>query len=79
MNAAEAERAFWEMLPCEMATVDVSLGEKLKFDAPIELIYIRDESMLTRMALVFKTGERCISRYSIERLKLSDEGSKQDD
>lgn len=73
MNAAEAERAFWEMLPCETATPDISLTKILKLGAPIELIYIRDESMLTRMALVFKTGERCISRYQIEYLKLSDQ------
>lgn len=72
MTAAEAEKAFREMLPCETKTLDTSLMRILKYDKPYELIIQRDDSLLTKTFLVFKSGENCLIRYPIEKLKLSE-------
>lgn len=72
MNIAEAEKAFREGLPCETKTLDTSLMRILKFDKPYELIIQRDDSLLTKMFLVFKSGENCLIRYPIEKIKLSE-------
>lgn len=73
MNVAEAEKAFREGLPCETKVIDiVGTGRINKYPAPWKITYIRDESMLTRVTLTFKEGERATIEYPIEKLKLSE-------
>ena len=74
MNVAEAEKAFREGLPCETKVIDITLNGRInKYPAPWKITYIRDESTLTRVNLVFKSGENCTIEYPIEQLKLSEE------
>lgn len=70
MNAAEAERAFREQLPCETLSPDVNTRRVKQLGIPVQLLVERHESGLTRMFLSFKGGEKSISRYQIEMLKV---------
>lgn len=70
MNAAEAERAFWEQLPCETLNPDINTRKVKQLGIPIQLLIERHDSGLTRMFLSFKGGEKSISRYQIEMLKV---------
>ena len=72
MNAAEAEKAFREMLPVETIHPDISTNKVHKYDKPFQIIYERHDSLLTKVLIAVKSGERAISVYPIEKLRLSE-------
>ncbi|MBQ3021925.1 MAG: hypothetical protein IJD91_01180 [Clostridia bacterium] len=69
MTVEEAERAFREMLPCELLGWDCFYREDRNLGRPIKIVYEKGGSLLTSVSLVFG-DERCIVEYPIERLKL---------
>ena len=70
MTEAEAIKAYREMLPVETMVPDISTGTTRRFDMPIHLVYKGPGSLLTKVFLVFETGEKSVSEYPIERLRL---------
>lgn len=72
MTVAEAEKAFREMLPVETINIDICTREIRKYDRPFQIVYERHDSLLTRVFIVVKDGERCVIHYPIEKLKLSE-------
>ena len=71
MNVFEAEKAFNEGLECETISPDFNTRKIKKLGVPCGLHIERHESGLSRMFLSFKGGERSISRYQIEKIKIS--------
>jgi hypothetical protein len=70
MTEAEAVKAYKEMLPCETTVADMQNWEKRKLGYPIHLVYKGPGALLSRVFLVFQTGEKSLSEYPIEKLKL---------
>ena len=67
MTVKEAERAFEEMLPCEVTGFNALYINR--YDRPIEIRYKKGGSMLTAVSLVFGE-ERCSVEIPIEKLRL---------
>lgn len=72
MTVAEAEKAFREMLPVETINIDISTRKIRKYDRPFQIVYERHDSLLTKVLIAVKSGERAISVYPIEKLRLSE-------
>ena len=72
MTEAEAEKAFREMLPVETIRPDISTLKVRKYDKPFQIIYERHDSLLTKVLIAVKSGERAITVYPIEKLRLSE-------
>jgi hypothetical protein len=70
MTEAEAVKAYKEMLPCETTVADMQNWKKKKLGYPIHLVYKGPGALLSRVFLVFQTGEKSLSEYPIEKLKL---------
>jgi ribosomal protein S6 len=70
MTEAEAVKAYKEMLPCETTVADMQNWEKRKLGYPIHLVYKGPGALLSRVFLVFQTGENSTSEYPIEKLEL---------
>ena len=70
MTVKEAERAFEEMLPCEVTGFNALYMKNL--GRPIEIRYKKGGSMLTSVSLVFGE-ERCLFEVPIEKLRLVEE------
>ena len=74
MTVKEAERAFEEMLPCEVKGFTSLYIHR--YERPIEIRYKKGGSMLTSVFLVFednRVGDRCTCEIPIEKLKLIEE------
>jgi hypothetical protein len=72
MTVKEAERAFEEMLSCELVGWDCFYREARNLGRPIEIRYKKYGSLLTNVSLVFG-DERYIEEIPIEKLKLIEE------
>ena len=70
MTEAEAVKAYKEMLPCETTVADMQNWEKRKLGYPIHLVYKGPGALLSRVFLVFQTGEKSLSEYPIEKLEV---------
>ena len=70
MTEAEAVKAYREMLPCETTVPDMATWKTRKFEYPVKLVYKGPGALLTKVFLVFQTGEKSTSEYPIEKLKL---------
>lgn len=77
MTEAEAIKAYREMLPCETTVPDMATWETRKFEYPIKLVYKGPGALLSRVFLVFQTGEKSLSEYPIEKLKLVGNGERE--
>ena len=72
MTVEEAERAFKEMLPIETKLASIHLGIVRKYEKPSGLLYERNGALLTDVFLIVPEGENSVSRYSIDKLILSE-------
>lgn len=72
MTVSEAERSFREQLPCVTAAPDINTMEVRVLGVPVGLLIERDESLLTKMFLIFRSGEKSQLRYQIELIKLEE-------
>ena len=72
VTEAEAIKAYREMLPCETTVPDMATWKTRKFDYPMKLVYKGPGALLTRVFLVFKSGEKSEAEYPIEKLRLSE-------
>ena len=72
MTVEEAERAFKEMLPIETKLAAFPSGTIRKYEKPSGLLYQRNGALLTDVFLIVPEGENSVSRYSIDKLILSE-------
>ena len=72
MSEAEAIKAYREMLPCETTVPDMATWKTRKFEYLTKLVYKGPGALLTKVFLVFKTGEKAEVEYPIEKLRLSE-------
>ena len=70
MTEAEAIKAYKEMLPCRTTVPDMATWKHREFEYPIKLVYKGPGALLSRVFLVFQTGENSTSEYPIEKLEL---------
>lgn len=78
MNEAEAIRAYKEELPVEEIVIDISTSIRHKYEKPTGIQYIKTNSLLTQVCLIFDTSEKSRIIYPIEKLRLCEtmEGEK---
>ena len=70
MSEAEAVKAYKEMLACRTTVPDMATWKHREFEYPIKLVYKGPGALLTKVFLVFQTGEKSVSEYPIEKLEL---------
>lgn len=70
MSEAEAVKAYREMLPCRTMVPDMATWKHREFEYPIKLVYKGPGALLTKVFLVFKSGEKSESEYPIEKLEI---------
>ncbi len=78
MNEAEAIRAYKEELPVEEIVPNACTMTRYRWEKPTGIQYIKTNSQLTRICLIFDTSEKSRTVYPIEKLRLCEtaEGEK---